>query len=71
MAIGSGWADGAWVDAGWVTEAWVQAGAPEPPANPGSGGASASGDLITPDAAIGSPAKWVPIGNPVRNYEKA
>lgn len=22
MAIGTGWADGAWVDAGWITEAW-------------------------------------------------
>ena len=24
MAIGTGWAEGAWVDAGWVTEAWSQ-----------------------------------------------
>lgn len=22
MAIGTGWADGAWIDAGWVEEAW-------------------------------------------------
>lgn len=27
MAIGQGWADGAWVDAGWVVGAWVQASA--------------------------------------------
>ena len=27
MAIGSGWADGAWIDAGWEADSWYTAGA--------------------------------------------
>ena len=27
MAIGAGWAEGAWVDAGWATGAWSDGGA--------------------------------------------
>ena len=54
----------------WLT-AWGSDGAspPDPP-NPGSGGASASGDLIVVDSHTAGPVSVAPVGGPVRDYIK-
>ena len=51
MAIGAGWADGAWVDAGWINGAWAGADVTAPvlsnPTGTATGATTASGTVDT------------------------